>query len=126
MPYRRNNLEPHLRNTMPQSNLEQTFATSIRLLNIEPPEREYAFCPGRKWRFDFAWPKYKVAVEIQGGTFSNGRHTRGNSLHLEYDKSNNAAKLGWRILYFDTKHLKNPVECVFMAVESFTTGEENE
>ena len=59
---------------------------------------EHVFCAGRKWRFDFAFPKERVAVEVQGGVFTGGRHTRGAALVAEYEKWRAAAMLGWRIL----------------------------
>jgi hypothetical protein len=59
---------------------------------------EHEFCAGRKWRFDFAFPAERVAVEVQGGIFTRGRHTRGAALVKEYEKWRAAAMLGWRIL----------------------------
>ena len=59
---------------------------------------EHEFCAGRKWRFDFAFPNHRVAVEVQGGLFTGGRHTRGLALVKEYEKWRAAAVLGWRIL----------------------------
>jgi very-short-patch-repair endonuclease len=70
-----------------------------------PPEREHKFHPERRWRFDFAWPQIGLAIEIQGGTFVGGRHSRGPAQHSEYDKHNAAVALGWRVLTFDAKHL---------------------
>ena len=37
---------------------------------------EYRFHPGRDWRFDFAIPSRRVAVEVEGGAFNGGRHIR--------------------------------------------------
>ena len=61
---------------------------------------EYRFCD-RKWRFDFAFDPEgaKVALEVQGGIFTQGRHTRGAALLKEMEKLNTAASLGWRVLY---------------------------
>jgi hypothetical protein len=64
-------------------------------LNAVP---EYQFAPPRKWRFDFAFEN-RVALEVQGGIFSGGRHTRGAALLKEMEKLNTAAKMGWRVLY---------------------------
>ena len=66
---------------------------------IPVPLAEHPFCTGRKWRFDFAWPARRVAVEVQGGIWTRGRHTRGAALVKEHDKLTMAAVLGWRILY---------------------------
>lgn len=67
------------------------------------PEREYVFAPPRKWRFDFAWSAQKVAVEIEGGVWSGGRHTRPATFEADCEKYNEAAILGWRVLRFSTE-----------------------
>jgi len=66
---------------------------------------EHKFHPERKWRFDFAWLGQKVALEVQGGIFIHGGHTRGASLRKEHEKLNNAAALGWKILFIEPKFL---------------------
>jgi very-short-patch-repair endonuclease len=72
-----------------------------RALGVRGAVAEHRFDAVRKWRFDFAWPKHKLAVEVQGGTWSGGRHTRGAALRKEWEKLNAAATAGWRILYTD-------------------------
>lgn len=67
---------------------------------VPRPLTELRFCPGRKWRFDFCWfLESKVALECQGGVFTQGRHTRGAALLKEWEKLNEAAILGWRIIF---------------------------
>ena len=66
---------------------------------IPTPQVEYQFDDTRKWRFDFAWPESTVALEVQGGIWTHGRHTRGAALKKEWKKLNAAAVAGWRILY---------------------------
>jgi hypothetical protein len=76
------------------------------------PEREHRFHESRRWRVDFAWPEQKVAVEIEGGVFSGGRHTRGAGFVADCDKYNALAAAGWRLFRFTEKHLaKRPVQC---------------
>lgn len=61
---------------------------------------EHRFHPERKWRFDFAFGHgHKVALEVQGGVFSGGGHVRGGYIRKEHEKRNEAAAMGWRILY---------------------------
>lgn len=67
---------------------------------IQTPVAEFRFHQDRKWRFDFAFPDKKVAVEIEGGVYSNGRHTRGSGFIADMEKYNAATELGWRILRF--------------------------
>ena len=59
---------------------------------------EYRFHPKRKWRFDYAWPDRKIALEIEGGTWALGRHVRGKGYENDCIKYSEAAVLGWRII----------------------------
>jgi len=61
---------------------------------------EYKFHPARKWRFDYAIPKYMIAIEVEGGVWNNGRHTRGAGYIKDMEKYNEATILGWRILRY--------------------------
>lgn len=68
-------------------------------LPIPVPEFGFAKAIGRRWRFDWAWPEHKIALEVQGGLFVQGRHSRGAALLQEHEKLNAAAALGWRVLF---------------------------
>ena len=59
--------------------------------------KEFKFHPLRRWKFDFAIPELKVAVEIEGGVYTNGRHTRGVGYAKDCEKYNNATLEGWRL-----------------------------
>lgn len=69
----------------------------IRAAQLPAPTREYRFHPTRKWRFDFAWPEALVSLEIDGATWTGGRHTRGSGFESDCEKLNEAAVLGWRV-----------------------------
>ena len=69
---------------------------------------EYQFHPTRKWRFDYAWPRYLVAVEKDGGVWSGGKHGRGSGIVKDHEKQNAAAVLGWRILRCTPQQLTDP------------------
>lgn len=64
---------------------------------IPTPTAEHRFCE-RKWAFDFAWPDRKIALEIEGGVWSGGRHTRGAGFVSDMAKYNRATVLGWRVI----------------------------
>jgi len=72
---------------------------------IPAPERELVFAPPRKWRFDFAWPFNKIAVEIEGGAWIGGRHNRASGFIKDAEKYNNAALLGWRVLRYTPQNI---------------------
>lgn len=91
--------------------LEDAFEAGLITASIvqEIPqwEREYSFSKKRRFRFDFAWPQFKLAVEIQGGIWVNGGHSRGSGLNKDYEKNFYALALGWRILYVSVNQIED-------------------
>ena len=87
-----------------KSKLEERFyrAWKKRFPGLPKPKRQLRFHPTRRWRFDFSWPKQKLAVEIQGGSFMFGGHNRGMGQAKDYEKQREAVRLGWRVLPFGT------------------------
>ena len=59
--------------------------------------KEYRFYKSRKWRFDYAIPKYKIALEVEGGIWTYGRHTRPQGFLGDMNKYNTAILCGWRV-----------------------------
>lgn len=81
---------------------EEAFALHCKVHGLMP-EREYIFCPPRKWRFDFAFPEKKLAVEIEGGTaFGKSRHSKGTGFQNDAIKYNAASRLQWIVLRYTT------------------------
>ncbi len=80
--------------------------------NLPVPVAEYKFHPDRKWRFDYAWPELKVALEIEGGIWVRGRHNRGIGMINDMVKYNSAAILGWRILRYTPQNISRSVDDV--------------
>lgn len=72
---------------------------------IAAPLFEHQFYRGRKWRFDMAWPERFLALECQGGIWSQGRHVRGAALLKEWEKLNFAATLGYRFIFCQPRDL---------------------
>lgn len=85
---------------MPQalSKAEESMAVQIRAVKLPAPKREHRFAAPRRWRFDFAWPDRWVALEVEGGTHSGGRHVRGDGFERDCEKYNAAALRGWTVL----------------------------
>lgn len=59
---------------------------------------EYRFHPPRMWRFDYAIPSHRIAIEVEGGVWTNGRHIRGTGFLNDMEKYNQAVLDGWRLL----------------------------
>lgn len=89
-------------------------------LNLPKPVQEYQFCPGRKWRFDWAWPEYKVSLEIEGGVWIKGRHTRGLGYTKDLEKYSEAAILGWCVIRVTPKQMNN-LEATELVARALTT-----
>ena len=97
------------------SKLEETFALQIRGMKLLPPEREYTFASGGRWRFDFAWPDLRVAVEIEGGVWTNGGHNRGAAYVKNLEKYNTATLMGWRLFRFHEGTVYDGTAVAFVA-----------
>ena len=72
---------------------------------IPEPTYEYKFHPVRRWRMDIAWVEQKVFLEVDGGIWINGGHSRGAQMKKDWEKMNTAAGMGWRILKCEPKDL---------------------
>lgn len=92
---------------MAQSELERTFITLWRQLSGPVLEMEYRFYPARRWRFDFAHPETRIAIECDGGTWNGGRHVRGEGYSKDCEKLNMAARLNWRVFRFTSDMLSD-------------------
>ena len=66
---------------------------------------EYKFHDTRKWRIDFAIIDLKIGIEIEGGVWSGGAHTRGKGFIEDMEKYNAAVTFGWVILRFTPQDL---------------------
>lgn len=71
---------------------------------------EHKFHPSRRWRFDYAIPEIKLAMEYQGHAGFAGRAVSGHStikgLTNDCEKFNSAIGLGWRVLTFTAWHFR--------------------
>jgi hypothetical protein len=109
---------------------EETLALHIRANGLPAPVREFRFAAHAvgwlgedtphgatlghllvrdglgDWRFDFAWPDLMLAVEVEGGMWSGGRHNRAQGFAEDCRKYNAAVRLGWRVLRYTTDMVK--------------------
>jgi len=85
-------------------------------------DKEYRVVPDRGWRFDYAYPDLRIGIEVHGGIWVRGGHTRGSGFIKDREKFNRAAIAGWLVLEFPiitTDTLPDDcVDMILMAIES--------
>jgi len=85
---------------------EAKLARELKTLKIKF-EQEFYFHPERKWRADFHLIDKKILVEIEGGIWSGGRHTRGKGYLGDMEKYNAATMMGFQVIRFSTDQVKS-------------------
>lgn len=108
------------------SKLEAKVASDLKALGLmDGCERQYRFHPERRWLVDFAWPMFSIvkgippiALEVNGGTYSHGSHSRGPRQRGDYEKWSELSLRGWTLILVDSKDVKEGVhvERVLMAM----------
>jgi hypothetical protein len=94
----------------------QNFLLACKTLALPEPIREVLFAKEykRKWQSDFIFERngIKIAVEIEGGAWVGGRHTRGAGFINDMQKYNCYTMLGYRLLRFTAEQAeKTPIWC---------------
>jgi very-short-patch-repair endonuclease len=77
----------------------------FRDMGLPVPNTEHRFDENRRWRFDFSWYAEKVALEVEGGVWTGGKHGRGSGIVKDIEKYNAATTAGWRVLRVLPKEL---------------------
>lgn len=85
---------------------EALLENHLNALKI-PFTREFKFHPQRKWQADFRIDDMPILVEVEGGVFSNGRHTRGEGYTKDCEKYSAAAVNGWYVIRGTTEQIKD-------------------
>jgi hypothetical protein len=104
------------------SNAETLLAVQLEQAGI-PFEREFRFAPPRRWRADFVtgWPNKDknaknmglrpfvamILIEIDGGGYVAGRHSRGPGMEADCEKQSAAAILGYRVIRCTPRQVEN-------------------
>lgn len=76
------------------------FTVACPKMGLPTPTPEYKFHPSRKWRIDYYFEANgrKVGLEVEGGIWTGGRHTRGAGFAGDMEKYNAAGAMGITIL----------------------------
>ena len=127
------------------SNLEQQFAFQVKSYGLPEPATEYRFAAHyvglgrgvrerllknqlRDWRFDFAWPDIKLAVEIEGiNPDGSSRHQRIKGFNGDLRKYHAAQSLGWTVYRTGRQMIKSGESILLIQKLIFNlTEKENE
>lgn len=84
-----------------------TLERQCQAVGLPAPELEVRFHPTRKWRADYLWREPKLIVEVDGGVFVAGRHSRGAGVESDCEKFAEAMLLGYRVLRVTTRHVRD-------------------
>lgn len=87
---------------VPGSRLERMMVQQLTLTKAPDYIREYRFDTERKWRFDFAWPVMKIAIEVEGSVHRIKKQFRG-----DIQKYAEAMLQGWSVLRVDQNSIKS-------------------
>lgn len=114
------------------SDLEEALAWQLRAVGFYEDDsgeehekgyvRELVFAPPRRWRADFAFPRHKLLVECDGGTWVQGRHTRPQGFARDAEKMNAAQLLGYRVLRFTGEQVRSG-EALALIEQALSVGE---
>ena len=80
------------------SELEWRLLNRMAIAGLPGPVSQFRFCPTRRWRADFAYPAAMLLIEVDGGTWTHGRHVRGKGFEADCEKTSTAAALGFRVI----------------------------
>ena len=88
--------------------LELRFMAQIKAAGLERGcWRQYRAVPDRGYAWDFAWPDERLLLEIQGGTWIQGAHSRGTGIRRDCEKLCAATLAGWRVMAIDTTMVRD-------------------
>ena len=94
---------------------QKLFAAFLRYHRLPAAVPEYRFHPVRKWRWDYAWPDHRLALEGDGGIWVRGRHSRGSGIVRDHEKRNTAVAMGWRYLVVEPSKLMSVQTAAWIA-----------
>lgn len=80
--------------------LENELEFQMKAAGLPEAVREFKFCSTRNWRADYTFPSMRILIEVEGATWSGGRHTRGQGYEDDCEKYNTAQELGFVVLRF--------------------------
>lgn len=90
------------------------------------PTAEHVFAAPRRFRIDVAFVAQRLAVEIQGGIWTGGRHVRGAGMRRDCEKSALLAIHGWRLINCTVEHVETGDACAWIAAALAGKGDRHD
>jgi very-short-patch-repair endonuclease len=107
---------------MPSSKIEEDFLVLWKKkYPLATLDREKQLIPDRRFRFDFVHNPSRVAIEIQGGTYSRlpKFHGTGRGLDRDYEKNNLAQYHGYLVFQLSCKMITETwIDLIYAAIQS--------
>ena len=103
---KRSSKRPKVKSQKVPNEFEAKLALELKALKIDF-EQEFKFHQSRKWRADFHLKGRMILIEVEGGIWSGGRHTRGKGYIGDMQKYNAATMLGYQVIRFSTEQVKS-------------------
>ncbi|MGE8570783.1 MAG: hypothetical protein ACN6NW_01955 [Acinetobacter amyesii] len=103
---KRGTKRPKVESQKVPNEFEAKLALELKALKIDF-EQEFKFHQSRKWRADFHLKGRMILIEVEGGIWSGGRHTRGKGYIGDMEKYNAATMLGYQVIRFSTEQVKS-------------------
>ncbi len=91
------------------------LSEQLSLVGI-PHDLEVMFAKPRRWRFDVEfpvqyidhwWGHIHLAVEVDGGGWIGGRHSRGGGIENDCEKLSTAVSMGYTVMRVTPKQVKD-------------------
>lgn len=92
-----------------KSALEQSFALFWKACKGPALIAESRLIPGRKWRCDYVHPESRIVIELEGGVWSNGRHSRGAGFVADCEKYLALTLAGYRVIRLTKEQITVPI-----------------
>lgn len=89
--------------------LIKALLAELKQEGLPMPVLEHRFSETRKWRLDAAYPDRKIGIEVHGGVWTQGRHTRGDGFERDREKMNEAQIMGWKVLEYSTGQVRDGI-----------------
>jgi very-short-patch-repair endonuclease len=102
-------IKPGLRKRVGNNTSTPADELAFQLLSVKTQffEREFQIVPDRRYRADFFFIRARLIVEVDGGGWVNGRHSRGYGIENDAEKSALIARMPARLMRVTPKQIKD-------------------